>query len=47
MCEYMLQGDPPNFNDEAKITYWKSVINESEQLVLSTRSQKERDRTKK
>ena len=35
MSEYMLQGDPPNFTDEAKITYWKSVINESEQLVLS------------
>ena len=47
MSEYMLQGDPPNFTDEAKITYWKSVINESEQLALSTRSQKERDRTKK
>ena len=47
MSEYVLQGDPLNFTDEAKITCWKSVINESEQPVLSTRSQKERDRTKK
>ena len=41
MSEYIQQGGPTNFADEAKIVYWKRTISGSEQLALLTKIQKE------
>ena len=43
----MKQGDPTNFADEAKVIYWKRAISGSEQLVLLTKAQQEREKREK
>ena len=43
----MQQGDPTNFSDEAKIIFWESAIKGSEQLVLLTKAQQEKEKREK
>ena len=43
ISDYIQQGDPTYFADEGKIIYWKRAISKSEQLVLLTKVQQEKD----
>ena len=47
MYEYVQQGNPTNTADELKIIYWERTISGSEQLVLLTKAQQEREREKR
>ena len=47
MYEYVQQGNPTNTADEIKIIYWERTISGSEQLVLLTKAQQERERERK
>ena len=47
MSEYKEQSDHTNFVDEAKVIYWKRAISGSEQLVLSTKAQQQREKREK
>ena len=43
ISDYIQQGDPTYFADEGKIIYWNRAISKSEQLVLLTKVQQEKD----
>ena len=47
MSEYKQQGHPTSFADEAKVICWKRAISGPEQLVLLTKAQQEREKSKK
>ena len=44
ISDYIHQGDPTNFVDEAKIIYWKRAISENKQLVLLIKVQQEKEK---
>ena len=44
MGDYLQQGDPTNFAEEAKIIYWKRKKSGLEQLESSIKAQQEREK---
>ena len=47
MSEYIQQDDPTNFTAEINLFYSKNALSGTEQLVLLTKAQQEREKRKK
>ena len=47
MSEHKQKDHPTSFADEVKVIYWKRATSGSEQLVLLTKAQQEREKSKK